>query len=641
MKESNLPPLPDMVVERITPKIKKKRGFVHTYRNFTSFIVSQSTIWSIAFILFLQNYSTAQSLLWGTRAGNQWRTEAMTVAIENSPGGGIFEGFPSIIVAGEFLGNTDFDPGEGEFILENDSNTWDVFVQKLDHEGNLVWAKRYGNEVRELEDVIMAIDSQNNIYLTGYFITSTNLSTDPETDLIFEVAEGSNEMYLLKLNSQGNPVWARTFPVTNSTFVNVIKIDSDDNILLAGHFRGTMDFDPLPNVDGSDINQLLITPKERYDAFVLKINSEGEYISHYNFGPTTASRTDVTGLITDQDNNIYLAGEFRDEVDFGNANPESSLTSQGFDDGFLMKLNTEMELQWVRQIASGDDSVDMRGLSINSEGKPVGIVVFGRPVNLSPHTDATIVIPAEEGHSDFLIYQLNPENGDVLWHKHFRGLTEEDSGFKEPNSIGLDADDNIYITGAFKKYLDADPGEGEQWLGANHNSYTSFLIRLAPDGSYIWSGGIGSGTTVFAHDLAVGDEGQIAVVGTFSGQVDFDPGNGVFFMQSGSNISDIFTLLFSGETNQNTSAYQFTELTSPYKVYPNPFSNNISIESRYSNQKLNIHLTDIAGRVIWSESIYAQNESEHKLALGNITPGIYFLSLESNEGRETVKLIKK
>jgi hypothetical protein len=108
MKESNLSFHPDMLAERRILKIKKLSGLVHTYRNFNPFKVSKSTIWAIALIVFVQNYATAQSLLWGTRAGNQWRTEAMTVVIENSPGGGIFEGFPSIIVAGEFLGNYRF-----------------------------------------------------------------------------------------------------------------------------------------------------------------------------------------------------------------------------------------------------------------------------------------------------------------------------------------------------------------------------------------------------------------------------------------------------------------------------------------------------------------------------------------------------
>jgi hypothetical protein len=442
---------------------------------------------------------------------------------------------------------TDFDPGEGEYILENDNITYDVFIQKLDHEGNLVWAKRYGNEVRGLDDVIMAIDSQNNIYLTGYFKTSTNLSTDPETDLIFEVAEGSNEMYLLKLNNQGNPVWARTFPVSNDTFVRAITIDSNDNIILAGSFAGTIDFDPLPNMAGTTHNQLLVSTRGPANAFIVKVTSDGEYHSHYLIGSDNPFREDVKGLVTDSENNIFATGVFGATVDFGNGNPESTLTSQANYDGFILKLNDQMEFQWVRQVASATGSIDMRRLKVNSQGQPIGIVSFFSPVNLSPHADATIVNPAQQGHSDFLIYQLNPSNGDVNWHKHFKGRTGDQASFKEPSSIGVDPDDNIYITGAFKKYLDADPGEGEQWLGASHNSYTTFLIRLDPEGNYIWSGEIGSGTMVFAHDLFVGDEGQVAVVGTFKGQVDFDPGNGVFFMQSRSNISDIFTLLFSAE----------------------------------------------------------------------------------------------
>jgi hypothetical protein len=76
-------------------------------------------------------------------------------------------------------------------------------------------------------------------------------------------------------------------------------------------------------------------------------------------------------------------------------------------------------------------------------------------------------------------------------------------------------------------------------------------------------------------------------------------------------------------------------------VYPNPFTESFTIEIPHTDAKCFVHLTDITGRVIFSESIFTQNESEHIIALENIIPGIYFLSLQSTAGRETVKLIKK
>lgn len=69
----------------------------------------------------------------------------------------------NVYLAGRLRGTTDFDPGPGTFYLSS-AGYADIFIQKLDADGNLLWARRMGSEVSDYV-VTIATDGLSLIHI--------------------------------------------------------------------------------------------------------------------------------------------------------------------------------------------------------------------------------------------------------------------------------------------------------------------------------------------------------------------------------------------------------------------------------------------------------------------------------------------
>src|SRR5258706_1773059 len=90
-----------------------------------------------------------------------------------------------------------------------------------------------------------AIDANGNIYTTGTFDSSVDFDPGAGTNSIS--AGGSDQVFVQKLDASGNFVWAQAFSGGINNVGSAIGVDPSGNVLLAGFFRGTVDFDSGPN----------------------------------------------------------------------------------------------------------------------------------------------------------------------------------------------------------------------------------------------------------------------------------------------------------------------------------------------------------------------------------------------------------
>ena len=110
----------------------------------------------ILFFLFKIVLVNAQNLEWVKSEHSSDEVYSMDLAIDNQG---------NIYTAGHFKGTVDFDPNAGVSEFTSLGNR-DIFIQKLDPVGDLVWVKTIRNStVSEIE-----LDTANNIYLTGSFL---------------------------------------------------------------------------------------------------------------------------------------------------------------------------------------------------------------------------------------------------------------------------------------------------------------------------------------------------------------------------------------------------------------------------------------------------------------------------------------
>jgi hypothetical protein len=148
----------------------------------------------------------------------------------------------NVYTTGYFQGTADFDPGPGSFNLTSTGNE-DIFVSKLDSAGNLVWAKQMGGTSGDAGQDI-AVDAAGNVYTTGFFYSTVDFDPGPGTFNL--TSTGDTDIFVSKLDSAGNFVWAKQMGGTDPDAGYDIAVDAAGNVYTTGYFWGTADFDPGP-----------------------------------------------------------------------------------------------------------------------------------------------------------------------------------------------------------------------------------------------------------------------------------------------------------------------------------------------------------------------------------------------------------
>ncbi|NJM47676.1 MAG: hypothetical protein HC860_17185 [Alkalinema sp. RU_4_3] len=88
----------------------------------------------------------------------------------------------------------------------------DLFVAKLDKDGNAIWARQFGGFNSAESAGQLVSDRQGDVYVSGTFSkTITKFGQDPQGRSVDRVAQGSIDLFLTKLNSQGQTLWVQTF----------------------------------------------------------------------------------------------------------------------------------------------------------------------------------------------------------------------------------------------------------------------------------------------------------------------------------------------------------------------------------------------------------------------------------------------
>ena len=167
----------------------------------------------------------------------------------------------NVYTTGYFSGVADFDPGPGTFYLTADGG--DAYVSKLDADGNFVWALQFGGDQTNYGQAVN-VDVSGNVYIAGYF--GGTVDFDPGPAVFNITSNGQDDIFITKLDSNGNLLWAKNIGGTNSDLAYAAVLDVSGNICMTGVFIGDVDFDPgagMFNMNGGGNN----------DCFVLKLDA--------------------------------------------------------------------------------------------------------------------------------------------------------------------------------------------------------------------------------------------------------------------------------------------------------------------------------------------------------------------------------
>lgn len=357
----------------------------------------------------------------------------------------------NIYVAGYFEAALDFDPGEG--VDEHTSQGRnDAFLSKFDSDGNFIRVLTWGGTSF---DSILGVesDSVGNIYITGNFGETIDL--DPGEGVEEHSSNGDADVFVTKLDAEGNFIWARTWGGETSDYASAISLDSSSNVIISGSFHSeTVDFDPGPGIDEHQTFA-------GYDVFITKLTSDGEYI----WTKTWGSYEDDSGPDVDVDGsgNIYVAGTLEEPMDVNPGTGVKTLYSNGDSDGYLVKLDPEGAYLWGFNWGGVDHdfigSIEVNGGNIYVAGSYQGIVDF----DPGPRRQEL------ESYHDICLSCFNSE-GLLRWVGRWETLDRDYCSGIAVNNAGY-----IFISG----YTTAPPPSDESAF-LYLPRYDAFLIRFPP-----------------------------------------------------------------------------------------------------------------------------------------------------------------
>ena len=178
----------------------------------------------------------------------------------------------------------------------------DAFLAKYDSSGNKQWTRQLGTNTSDYANGV-AIDSNNNVYITGY--TSGSLDTN--------ATAGGVDAFLVKYDSSGNKQWTRQLGTNKSDYANGVAIDSSNNVYITGYTYGSLDTNA--------------TNAGEVDAFLAKYDSSGNKQWTRQLGTNTSDY--ANGVAIDSNNNVYITGYTSGSLD-------TNATAGGVD-AFLVK----------------------------------------------------------------------------------------------------------------------------------------------------------------------------------------------------------------------------------------------------------------------------------------------------------------
>ena len=353
--------------------------------------------------IFVIKLDSGGNCLWVKQAGGNKLDVGFGIATDSSG---------NSYIIGYFTGTADF--GNTTLTSGSIDDTYysDIFVAKLDSSGNWLWVKQAGGSNAD-QGWSIAIDSSGNSYVTGFF---TGTGSFGSTTLN---SNGSNDIFVSKLDSSGNWLWAKQAGGSSTDRGLSIASDSSGNSYVTGYFYGIASF-----------GGLTLTNNGNQDIFIAKLDSNGNWLWAKKAG---GSITDYGySIAIDSLGNCYATGYFKGTAYFGN----KTLTSIGENDIFVAKLDSSGNWLWVKQAGGFNDDYSY---SIATDS-PENSYVTGNFRGTASFGD--ISLPGS-GENDIFLAKLD-SSGNWLWAQKAGGTSSDYS-----YSIAIDSLGNSYITGYF------------------------------------------------------------------------------------------------------------------------------------------------------------------------------------------------
>ncbi|MEO8404276.1 MAG: BACON domain-containing carbohydrate-binding protein [Chitinophagaceae bacterium] len=323
----------------------------------------------------------------------------------------------------------------------------DAWIVKLNAGGDTVWTKTYGGTLDDnATSIVAATDG-------GYIVAGSTKSTDGD----IHANHGDADLWVLKLNANGDTLWTKTYGGSATEGNGFIVTAPDGGYVISG-FTASNNGDVQGNHGGEDM-------------WLIKIDRNGALLWSHVYGGSNLD--EVRAITATPDGGFVLAGltDSNDQDVTGFHIP----VFIGFD-MWVVKVDGNGNKLWAHALGGTFDDV---AIAVTSSAS--GYVVTG--YTTSNNGDVPDYHgPATPFYHDMLAIKLD-NDGNKLWAHAFGGSREE---------YGLavaSTSDGGYILAGGTSSIDGDVAPGYH---GNGGTLDMWILKIDKDGNKQWNKTIGS-----------------------------------------------------------------------------------------------------------------------------------------------------
>ncbi len=559
---------------------------------------------------YVVKYDPTGKAIWAKKGGGTLTDRGFGVLVDGN----------NLYTCGEYYGTSTFD-----HIVVTSAGNLDAFVSKYDTAGNLLWLKE-GKSVSQVSARGLAFDPSMNIVAVGYFGASS--SNQVIFDPVTLTSAGQRDMFVVKYNSAGDVIWAKSAGGINTGDVaDGVAVDKNGNIYVAGSFTDSASYDAQKVYSNGAI-----------DASLIKYDQNGNVVWVKTGGGIGEDKAKAVAL--DDDGNIYVTGYFDSLAVFG------STTLKGNDnsDVYVAKYDPNGNLLWLKQASSS--GVDYgQGIAVTAGG----CFITGKFASTA--TFETIPLTSYGGDDAFIAaYDLS---GNFQWVKQIGG-TDKDCG----NYIASGTSGNLYATG----YFNSSTANFDLQTLTSYGATDIFVLKL--EGTFVpvelasfnasvkensvtlkWSTATETNNVFFTVERSNDNQNFISV-GTIKGQGTTSEKHSYSFTEEGVAAGEYYYRLKQTDIDGSfkycktiKAAVENVSSFALHQNYPNPFNPSTRIKFRLaSDAVVSLTVYNTIGQEVSFPIVnqqYSAGIHEINFDADKLSSGLYIYTLNAKAANGT------
>ena len=541
-----------------------------------------------------------------------------------------FDSHDNVYLSGFFWTSIDADPNTGIANLTGITNGQNGFLIKLDSAGYHLWSGALSGNIMNIEELL--VSKNEEVFVIGSFGTYGTggvSDLDPGAGVVNILTNNAVDLFVLKLDSAGGYLWVKHTNSGNSTVPTSAMFDHRKDIIITGDIAmfTRFNFNPADSLVGSNGGV--------FDGFVLKIskNADVKFLGRW-------SSCDPKFMLLGNGTDIIIAGQYNLNMDFDMSSGVVRAGFTNYEDGFITNLNTcQPDSENVKVWACNSYTLPSGRLSVNADGIYTDTLFtsFGcdsiLTMDVSVHHDSSITgvvsiacdVYTSPGNNyawtssgTYLDTILSKGGCDSIV-RLFLLIRNSDSSRYSINGCGpTPSPSGKFVMNNTGQYLDTITASNgcDSVLRIDFNlinvntsmGYTGWFFKAnASNARFQW---------IFCENDSVlsGD--------TMSTYIPFaNGGYKVAIFQDGCWDTSACYNIFNADLDD--MAIDFA------KVYPNPFTNSVTIDFQPGSGNVLLKLSSASGQVLYQEQMIGPTQHTIQFPLDQ---GVYILELVSDEG---------